>query len=463
MNPAAGEYKIKAQKMMQNRSYIRLIVSLLIFSAWLGSCNPGGKENAGSTRILKWKNGKKAAISLTYDDGTINQFRVALPMMEEMGFRGTFFINTGLIPGSEFGARFIGRPVKEIIAETGTVPTTPENLFERGSAVGYLGDPELMEYHTRAGAAVDAGNMERACEIIDEAYAKARSGEIEADGGKKSYSGTDRITWDEIREFASRGHEFANHTISHPRLAILDEPNLLWELEKCREEILNQLGREHTFSCECPYGTENERVMEYAYDIHPALRNRMPEPFLAELNRSSRKFPGATNREYVQWQRGPLSDTPLALMESWIDTCLAHDNTWLVLVFHGVDGVGWEAIPGDTLHSFFSTIRSHGEHLWVATFRDVTKYMRERMNSQVNTSRENDHLRVELTHRLDPDLYDLPLTLETIIPEQWETIRLSQGDRELEYTSGKGPSGKYIIYQARPNRDPVIISQKSAP
>lgn len=431
----------------------------MLFFLAIQACSPGENVNVGKTEILKWKNGKRAAVSLTFDDGSINQFRVSLPHMEEMGFRGTFFINTGLIPGSEFQARFIGRPVEEIIRETDTVPTTPDNLFERGSAVGFLGYEGLMEYHTRAGAAVDAGEMEKACQIIDEAYKKVRNGRVEisqTDGDR--YSGVDRITWDEIREYASRGHEFASHTISHPRLAILDEANMLWELEMCREEILNQLGPEHTFSCECPYGTENERVMEYAHEIYPALRNRMPETYLAELNRSSRVNPGATAKDYVQWQRGPLSDTPLELMESWIDTCLSHDDIWLVLVFHGVDGVGWEAIPGDTLRSFFRTIHSNEEELWVATFRDVTRYMRERMNSRVETSRENDRILVDLGHRLDPDAYNHPLSLKTIIPGHWENIHVSQGGLSLEYETGSGPSGKFITYLARPNREPVIIS-----
>ncbi|MFO7934105.1 MAG: hypothetical protein R6U78_08485 [Bacteroidales bacterium] len=64
---------------MQYRSYIRLIISIFVFIVWLGSCDPGGKEHTGSTRILKWKDGKRPAVSLTYDDGSINQFRVALP------------------------------------------------------------------------------------------------------------------------------------------------------------------------------------------------------------------------------------------------------------------------------------------------------------------------------------------------------------------------------------------------
>jgi len=33
------------------------------------------------TEITKWQDGKLAAVSMTYDDSTINQFRVALPMM----------------------------------------------------------------------------------------------------------------------------------------------------------------------------------------------------------------------------------------------------------------------------------------------------------------------------------------------------------------------------------------------
>ncbi len=436
------------------------------------ACSTGGNQGIES-EILQWKDGKKAAVSLTYDDGSINQFRVALPIMEEMGFRGTFFINTGQIPGSQYRSRFIGRPVEEIIAETATIPTTPDNLFERGSAVGFLGIPGLMDAHTRAGAAVDAGNMERACRIIDEAYAVARekvamkkAARIEAESGNafsddgaggNDYAGPEQITWEEIGEFAARGHEFASHTISHPRLAILDEPNMRWELEKCKEEIAARLGTEHTFSCECPYGTENERVMEIALSLYPALRNRMPHPWLEELNRSSRAAPGDSERAYVQWQRGPLSRTPLSLMESWIDTCLSHDNIWLVLVFHGVDGIGWEAIPGDTLHHYFGKLHTHGEDLWVAPFRDVTRYMRERMNGKAETTMRRKEILVSITHSLDPERYAFPLTVRTRLPEDWERVRVTQDGKELAHLEGSDSGGGFITFEAQPNQDPVRI------
>lgn len=97
--------------------------------------------------------------------------------------------------------------------------------------------------------------------------------------------------------------------------------------------------------------------MEYAYELFPALRNRMPHSYLEELNRGNKTAPGSYDKEYVQWQRGPLSDTPMELMKSWVDTLLVHDNIWLTLVFHGVDDIGWQGIPYQELATYFEYIK----------------------------------------------------------------------------------------------------------
>ena len=79
-------------------------------------------QASGQTEITKWQDGKNGAVSITYDDGSINQFVKAVPIMNELNMPGTFFIITGNIPGSKYQAKFIGRPVKEIITESKTVP-----------------------------------------------------------------------------------------------------------------------------------------------------------------------------------------------------------------------------------------------------------------------------------------------------------------------------------------------------
>src|SRR5688500_10353303 len=75
------------------------------------------EEIMGQTEITQWQYGKAGAVSLTYDDGSINQFRQALPIMNRLQLPATFFIITGQIPGSQYQGKFIGRPVQEIIKE----------------------------------------------------------------------------------------------------------------------------------------------------------------------------------------------------------------------------------------------------------------------------------------------------------------------------------------------------------
>lgn len=412
----------------------------------------------GETLITTWQDNKTAAISITYDDATINQFRQALPIMDTLGFKGTFFINTSDIPGSKFQPKFVGRPLKIIIEETASIPTSEQNIFERASALRFLDIPNAIELHNKAGSLYETGKIKEAIAVIDEGFSKVRKKGSFREIKPVLLTG-DVITWPEIKQFAANGHEFGNHTISHPRLAVLDEPNLLFELEKCKEEILQQLGPAHIFSAECPFGTENDRVMEYAYKIHPALRNRMPEPYLEELNRWSSENPGSSTKAYVQWQRGPLQKTSMELMKSWVDTLLVHNNVWLVLTFHGVDGVGWEAKPHEELREYFNYMKKHEADLWIATFQDVTKYVRQRTNSHIKVDRKNDQFTISVTHSLDPSLYNFPMTLKTYIPKDWKKISVTQDNNDQQFSMRSDAGGNYILYRVLPNK-PVVLQAK---
>jgi peptidoglycan/xylan/chitin deacetylase (PgdA/CDA1 family) len=435
---------------IKRKIYLLSLLSLIV----IFSCDHQPHE----TEITRWQDGKNAAVSLTYDDGSINQFRQALPIMNRLSLPATFYIITGQIPGSVYEGKFIGRPVEEIVKESETIPTNKDNFFERASAIGFLGLSGTLEYHTNAGAIYDEGGeskAEEAYKIIDEGFAKVRAGAFKPKVMKDNRSG---VTWDEIKTYAGQGHEFASHTVTHPRLAVLDEMNLLYELEKSKEEILNRLGPQYTFSAECPYGTENERVMQYAYKIYPALRNRMPEPYLEELNRWNEMNPGESNKDYVQWQRGATTKTPLPMMKSWIDTVAANNNNWLVLVFHGVDGIGYEALPHELLDEYFQYIKSKEENLWVATFADATKYMRERMSAQINTEETGDKITISLTHSLDPAHYNVPLTLKSYVPSDWKKVTVRQGSTERSLDSQNDDRGTFVMYQAQPNSEAILVT-----
>ncbi len=417
----------------------------------------------GRTSIEKWQDGKRGAVSLTWDDGTMNQFRVAVPIMDRLGLPATFFIITGEVAGSRYRGTFVGRPAREIVAETGRVSTHADNLFERASAVGFLGYRGTLEYHTRAGEVYDeSGDVAEACRIIDEGYAKVRQGAFEAEG-KDGSPGGGSLSWDELALLARRGYEFASHTVTHPRLAVLDDANLVYELDKSRADILDHLGFEHTFSVECPYGTENRRAVEAALARYPLARNLMPDPFVEDLDRSSVKDPAGSGREYVRWQRGALSKTPMSSMKAWIDTAAAHENIWLVLVFHGVDGTGWEPRTGADLEDYFTYLKSRQDVLWVATFRDVAKYMRERMHASVRSYRDGSAISVVLRHDLADAAYDLPLTLRTEVPAEWAAVEVRQGGRSRRVPVGREGPAACVRYQAIPNAEDVALTGAGAP
>lgn len=78
-------------------------------------------------------------------------------------------------------------------------------------------------------------------------------------------------------------------------------------------------------------------------------------------------------------------------------------------------------------------MKEREDDLWIATFGEVTKYIRERMNTEVNSSIEGEKINVSLKLTLDPDQYveperyDAELTLKTFVPADWDSVTFSAG------------------------------------
>ena len=442
---------------MLKKIFYTLLIILLI-----SSCSENTSP-AGQTEITKWKDGKAGAVSITFDDGIRTQFSEVLPIMERLHLPATFFVITGPVKGSNYPAKFVGRPIKDIINETAHEPTNAGNFFERASAIRYSGYKGMQAYYDKADEFYESGKKENAYKEMDTAYAKVRSGKG-TPGKDTSMEIANEIglSWDSLKQYADRGYEIASHSVTHAHLAIMDTANMLYELQKSRQDILDHLGAKYTFSAEVPFGIDDPRVMKTALPVYPSLRNQMPEPYMKEINRGDKTQPVTTDKEYVQWQRGPLSKTTLTKMESWIDTTLAHNNIWLVLVFHGIDSVGWESLPHQLLDSCFQYIKKKEANLWVATFGDVGRYMRERMDTKVTSKLSGDSVSVSLTHSLDKNVYNISLTLKTYVPATWKKIQLLEGDKLTEATPQKDERGTYVLYSADPDTTSVLLRKEKS-
>lgn len=435
--------------MKQIKNIAALLLLIISFS-----CSQLGNEEVKS-EITKWPEDKKGAISVTYDDGIINQLTIAKPIMDSLALPATFYIITGKVEGSGKG-KFIGRAPQEIIQETELIKTDSCNFFERASLIAFTGTTEAEDYHARAGSMFESGRVKEAYKLIDEGYSKIRAGKMVNTEEVVFHNNVeDTTTWEQYKSYAAQGHEIASHTVTHPRLAVLDEVNMLYELEQSKADLLKYLGEESIFSAEGPYGTENERVMEYAYEVYPSLRNRMPEPWLEEINRGSNAQPGASEKEYVQWQRGILTRHSFEDMKSWIDTTMNHDNIWLVLVIHGVENLGWEPKTREELKEYFSFMKTTENDLWIETFRDVTKYVRARKNTKVESNIDNNTITVFLNSELDPMVYSVPLTIKTYLPKDWTEAK-SSDQQNLEIL--EDVNGSYVLLSMTLSESTTVIT-----
>jgi hypothetical protein len=106
-------------------------------------------------------------------------------------------------------------------------------------------------------------------------------------------------------------------------------------------------------------------------------------------------------------------------------------------------------------------MKSKEHDLWIATFADVTKYMRERKNSNITTVGKSGKITVTLTHSLDKNMYDIPLTLKTYVPSEWKKVHVKQGGKKEIVTPLSDDKGSFVIYLASPNSDDVVVSERN--
>ena len=433
-----------------------IALACLICSAPLSGQEP-------RTEITKWQDGKLAAVSITFDDSTINQFRIALPMLNERGLPATFFVITGELPGSEYRPTFVGRPIMEIIRESAKIPTNKANAYERSSMLRYLGEIQRVDIVLKnfrpnsAGGLIEKGQFAEFDKVLallresGETYGVKPVAPVRSqEDARPPAIHPGGLTWNELRQAAKQGHEIGNHLVSHAHTPGLDEANILYEAMKADEDIRAQMGPEHAFSIESSYGIHDHRVEQILVPRFPITRNWVTDPFMDGIMRGDNRDPAAMKKEYVQWQRGPRSATSLDEMTGWIDKSLAA-GTWLVLVIHGVEGIGWEPIPAERLRAYFDYMKANEDRLWVATFRDAAKYARERMASKVTTKQSGDAIEVTVTHTLDPKLYNHSLTARTTVPAQWTSVRVRQGRENATVPVQRDASGAYVLYRITPN------------
>jgi peptidoglycan/xylan/chitin deacetylase (PgdA/CDA1 family) len=336
--------------------------------------------------------------------------------------------------------------VKEL---TGFRPQSLQRLITRGdiTALAAVVDPLLAKLR-QSGATYSNGPLKTPPPLRE-------PGDTSADWpGDTRY----HVTWDELRRYMAQGHEMANHSITHALMPVMDEANIAYELEESKKEMLEQLGPKSQFSAEAPFGIDDPRVKDVVTSRFAIARNWVLDDFMTGILRGNRTDPTKSTKEYVQWQRGPLAATKMEEMKGWVDTSLAH-GIWLVLVFHGIEGVGWEPLTTADLRTYFDYITERQPRLWVATYQDGAKYARERHASKIDEKTAGGRFEIVVTHSLDKKLYDLPLTVKTPLPADWKLVHFRQGKEERWLPIHHEGDSTFALYRVTPNGQAAVLEK----
>lgn len=214
----------------------------------------------------------KNALLLTFDDGYIDNYTYALPLLEEYGYQGSFFI-----PGKTFSTHQLldVNKVHYILASADEKALVTELFcqldFYRGNEFDYPSNDELFNHYgvsNRFDSAeiifvkriLQTAIPERVRNIISSNLFKQFVGISEEQLAYELY-----MTEDQIRTMKRHGMFIGLHGYDHywlGNLAVQDNALMKEDIDKALDTLDEFIDRD-AWVMNYPYGNYNDRVLEY--------------------------------------------------------------------------------------------------------------------------------------------------------------------------------------------------------
>lgn len=174
----------------------------------------------------------RRALIVTFDDGHLDNYSVAFPLLKAAGVPATIFLSTGYIGGS--GTFWFDRVANLLYR-------APAGLLEIAE-VGFSAD--LHDVPSRRAAAESLLRILKQVRDRPRLDAVARLEALVPGAAAACEVGSGAMTWEQVREMQRSGIEFGSHSVTHPVLSNLDDEDLHRELTESRRTIERETGAE---------------------------------------------------------------------------------------------------------------------------------------------------------------------------------------------------------------------------
>ena len=209
------------------------------------------------------------ALLLTFDDGYIDHYTYAFPLLEEFGFQGSFFI-----PGKTFTTHQL-LDVNKIhyILASANIYNLMEDVLElmnyyRGREFDYASNDELINIYAIANR-FDCKETIFVKRILQTVLPEKLRNKISSELFKK-YVGVSEerlayelyMTEEQIRTMKRHGMFIGLHGYDHYWLGNLPEEKMREDIDKAIES-LNEFINPNSWVMNYPYGSYNQSVLDY--------------------------------------------------------------------------------------------------------------------------------------------------------------------------------------------------------
>ena len=251
--------------------------------------------------------------------------------------------------------------------------------------------------------------------------------------------------WAGLKNAASQGHEIASHTVTHVSLGGLSNTIQDNELKNSRDTINANITNQQCVTMAYPNCVEgNDAITSNYYFAARGCSGVIETKTPAKFMNISSIVCGSTGSYTTAQSLNALANQTV------------NSGGWCVLLFHGIDNDGgYSPIASTVLGAHLHYVDSLKNVIWVSTFGNVARYIRERDSVSVKEVTNNGNsITLQATNNLDKSLFNYPITLRRPLPNAWSEVSVSQKGQKVNSSI----VGQNIMFDAVPNGGDIVLS-----
>ena len=260
-----------------------------------------------------------------------------------------------------------------------------------------------------------------------------------------------------VKQAYLAGHELANHSFTHPaKLADLPAVKIESELKECQDAIFKLFNKRLAYTMAYPNGSGQGNEAK-DLNLRAILKRYAIGARATQIN------PSRIN-EYF-WEAPFTDDSYYKVNSAMIGEGFTVEDFagdlnkvitkggWYCATYHGI-GSGWIVTSTALFTSHMDEVVKRKDQLWIATFRDVIAYHKERNSAKLTALKESKHKwKLSLIDTLsDDNAFNVPLT-----------IRMHTVGSNIKSVTQNGMRLSYKVhldtlqFDAAPNKGNVVI------